>query len=78
MRVLHCSVTSDSLQSYGQSPTRLLCPWGFSRQAYWGGLPCPPSSDLPHPGIKTRSPEQLHLSYWGSPAGHISEENHNF
>ena len=21
---------------------RLLCPWGFSRQEYWSGLPCPP------------------------------------
>ena len=24
---------------------------GFSRQKYWGGLPCPPAGDLPHPGI---------------------------
>ena len=25
---------------------------GFSRQEYWSGLPCPPSGDLPDPGIK--------------------------
>jgi len=25
---------------------------GFSRQAYWSGLPCPPPEDLPDPGIK--------------------------
>ena len=25
---------------------------GFSRQAYWSGLPCPPPGDLPDPGIK--------------------------
>ena len=25
---------------------------GFSRQEYWGGLPCPPPRDLPDPGIK--------------------------
>ena len=25
---------------------------GFSRQEYWTGLPCPPSEDLPHPGIE--------------------------
>ena len=25
---------------------------GFSRQEYWSGLPCPPSEDLPDPGIK--------------------------
>ena len=24
---------------------------GFSRQEYWSGLPCPPSGDLPNPGI---------------------------
>ena len=25
---------------------------GFSRQESWSGLPCPPSEDLPNPGIK--------------------------
>ena len=25
---------------------------GFFRQGYWSGLPCPPSGDLPDPGIK--------------------------
>ena len=25
---------------------------GFSRQGYWSGLPCPPSEDLPDPGIE--------------------------
>ena len=25
---------------------------GFSRQEYWSGLPCPPSGDLPNPGIE--------------------------
>ena len=34
---------------------RLLCPWGFSRQEYWSGLPHPPSGDLPDPGIKPTS-----------------------
>ena len=29
---------------------------GFSRQEYWGGLPFPSPGDLPHPGIKPRSP----------------------
>ena len=27
---------------------------GFSRQEYWSGLPCPPSRDLPNPGIRTQ------------------------
>ena len=34
----------------------ILCPWGFSRQEYWSGLPCPPPGDLPNPGIEPRSP----------------------
>ena len=34
----------------------LLCPWGFSRQEYWSGLPCPPPGDLPNLGIEPRSP----------------------
>ena len=34
---------------------------GFSRQEYWGGLPCPPPGDLPDPGIE---PTSLHLVYW--------------
>ena len=29
---------------------------GFSRQEYWNGLPFPSPGDLPHPGIKLRSP----------------------
>ena len=34
----------------------LFCPWGFSSQEYWSGLPCPPPGDLPNPGIKPSSP----------------------
>ena len=29
---------------------------GFSRQAYWNGLPFPPPGDLPDPGIKPMTP----------------------
>ena len=51
-----CSVVSDSLWLHGlMLPTSLLCPWGFSRQEYWSGLPCPPPGDLPNPGIELRS-----------------------
>ena len=38
------------------SPSRLLCPWGFSRQEYWSELPWPPPGDLPNPGIERASP----------------------
>ena len=51
------SGVSDSLWHCGLHPTRLLCPWEFSSQEYWGGFPCPPSGDLPNPGIGPRSPE---------------------
>ena len=44
---------------------------GFSRQEYWNGLPCPPPGDLPHLGIKPKSPalqaDSLPLSHWRSP-----------
>ena len=35
---------------------------GFSRQEYWSGLPCPPSGDLPHPGIEPASLMSLALA----------------
>jgi len=37
------------------SPTRLLCPWGFSSQEYWSGLPRPPPGELSNTGIKPGS-----------------------
>ena len=45
--VVRCSVLSNSLRLHA----RLLCPWGFSRQACWSGLPCRLTEDLPKPGI---------------------------
>ena len=39
------SVVSNSLRPRGLPPARFLCPWGFSRQEYWSGLPCPPPGD---------------------------------
>ena len=32
-----------------------LCPWGFSRQECWSGLPCPPPGGLLDPGIEPTS-----------------------
>ena len=29
---------------------------GFPRKEYWSGLPFPSPGDLPHPGIKLKSP----------------------
>ena len=56
MLVLSCSVMSNSVRPYRLTPAKLLCPWGFSRQESWSGLPRPPSEDLSNPGIKPRSP----------------------
>ena len=50
------SVMSNSLRPYGLLPTRLLSPWGFSRQEYWSGLPFPSPGDLPDPRIEPGSP----------------------
>ena len=50
------SVVSNSLQPHGLQLTKLLCPWGFSRQEYWSGLPCSPPGDLSNPEIEPRSP----------------------
>ena len=38
---------SPLLQCRDLQPARLLCSWGFPRQEYWSGLPCPPPGDLP-------------------------------
>ena len=67
--VLSRSVLSNSLQPHGQQPTRLLCPWGFSRQEHWSGLPCPPPGDLPNPGIKPGSPALPADSLLSEPPG---------
>ena len=55
-RVLKHSVVSNSLQPHALQPTKLLCPWGFSRQENRTALPCPPQGDLRNPGIEPRSP----------------------
>ena len=47
-----CLVAKSCLTLY---PSQLLCPWGFSRQDYWSGLPCPPPGNLPNPGIEPKS-----------------------
>ena len=75
--MLSHSVMADSLWPCGLWTARLLCPWGFSRQEYWSGLPCPAPGDLPDPGMEPRSPALqmdfffffffYHFSHQGSP-----------
>ena len=73
-----CLVASNSLQPHGLWPTRLLCPWGFSRQEYWSGLPCPPPWHLPNPGIKPRSPALWADSLLSEPPRKLLINNSNF
>ena len=53
--LLSQSVLSHSLQPHGLQPAGLLRPWGFSRQEYWSGLPCPSPGDLLNPGTEPKS-----------------------
>ena len=42
---------------------------GFPRQEYWSGLPFPSPGDLPHPGIKLRSPSLASRFFTTTPPG---------
>ena len=65
-----CLVTqSDSLWPSGLQSARLLSPWGFPRQGYWSGYPCPPPGDLPNPGTGPRSPTFQADSLPSEPSG---------
>ena len=44
-----CAQSLSHAQLFGTPWTvahQLLCPWGFSKQEYWSGLPCPPPGDM--------------------------------
>jgi len=45
----------------------------FSRQEYWSGLPFPSPGDIPHPGIKPRSPALKADSLTPEPPGKQSQ-----
>ena len=63
---------SDSLRPHGPQSTRILCPWGFSKQEYWSRLPCPPPGDLPEAGIEPRSSTLQSDSLLCEPPGNAS------
>ena len=65
-KVLSHSVMSDSSWPHGLWPTKLFCPWGFSRQEYWSRLPCPPSGIFPPQGSNPSLPHcrQIFLTFW--------------
>ena len=57
--VLSHSAMSNSLQT-----ARLLCPWGFSRQEYWSGLPCPSPGIFPTQGSNLGLPHCRWILYY--------------
>jgi len=68
MLCLVTSVVSDSVTQWTVA-CRLLCPWGFSRQKHWRGLPCPPPGDCPNPGTKPRPLALQVNSFLSEPPG---------
>ena len=52
MHTQSCLTLCDPLDHTHQ----VLLSMEFSRQEYWGELPCPPPGDLPNPGVKLASP----------------------
>ena len=52
MKSLSCADSATPWAVAYQAPLSM----GFSRQAYWSGLPFPSPGDLPDPGIKLGSP----------------------
>ena len=54
--MLSFSVMSDSLQSQGLWPARLLLSMGSFQARIWSGLLCFPWGEIPNPGIKPKSP----------------------
>ena len=72
LRAVLCSVAQSRPTLHDPmdcKPTRLLSPWGFSRQEYWSELPCPPPEDLPDLGLEPRSSTLQSDSLTSAPPG---------
>ena len=65
-----------SLRFRGLQPTRLLCPWDFSRQGYWRELPFSSPGDFPDPEIKPESPALQADSLLPEPPGKPKVRKH--
>ena len=60
-----------TLQPHGLYITTFLWPWNFSSQEHWSGLLCLFLGDLPHSGIKPRSPTLQIDSLLSEPPGKL-------
>ena len=56
LKVLSCSVVSNSLQPHGLYNPPDSCLWNSPGQNIGVGLPFPPPGNVPSPGIQLRSP----------------------
>ena len=56
MYYISCAVLSHSVVSDSVTPSTVAqqapLSMGFFSEEYWSGLPCPPSGDLPDPGME--------------------------
>ena len=68
--LLSCLTLWDHVD-YNQAPLSM----GFSRQEYWGGLPCPPPEHLPDPDIEHGAPTLQAYSLSLSLSSNISSSN---
>ena len=59
-----CSVVSYFLQHLAHQSLSM----GFSRKAYWSGLPVPSPQNFPNPGVKSKGSYQIFRDQTGSPA----------
>ena len=74
--MLMCVCVSRSVVSNSATPQIVAhqapLSMGFSRQAYWSGLPFPSPGDLPYPGIKPGSPTLQADSSLSKPPGNFN------
>ena len=68
---LSCSVASDSFMTAWTVARQPPQSMGLFWQEYWGGLPFPPTGDLPDPGIEPESPVAAALAADSLPLGHL-------
>ena len=62
---------SDSSETPWLVAHKALLSTGFSRQEHWSGLPFPSLGDLPHPGIKLKSPALAGRFFTTDPPGKL-------